>query len=247
MIEHWWPWWLGAYFVGSIPIGFLLARAKGVDIRKHGSGNIGATNVWRVLGPRIGALCFALDVLKGLGPVLGAGFANTVLKSTPPPNIALCWMAVAAAAILGHMFPVWLKFKGGKGVATGFGALLGVWPIMTAAAAGALLVWLLSAKITKYVGISSCFAAASMPLWVLLAGWRLTGLAGSPLLHTLWPYLTVAILLALIVIFKHRSNIRRTLNGTERRIGQRVTLDPPAQTAPSAASFSSGPPPSGRG
>ncbi len=223
MIEAWLAWWIGAHVVGSIPIGFLLARAKGVDIRKHGSGNIGATNVWRVLGARLGAMCFALDVLKGLGPVLGAGIVNGTVETLPEPAIALCWMGVAASAILGHMFPFWLNFKGGKGVATGFGALLGVWPIMTAAAGGALIVWLISARATKYVGISSCFAAVSMPLWVCVAGWAL---AGSTRFDVLWPYIVVAVLLAVVVVVKHRGNIRRTLDGTERRIGQRVKIEP---------------------
>jgi acyl phosphate:glycerol-3-phosphate acyltransferase len=223
MIEDWLPWWAGAHVVGSIPIGFLLARAKGVDIRKHGSGNIGATNVWRVLGARLGALCFALDVLKGLVPVLGAGIFNGMMQTLPASAVVMCWMGVAASAILGHMFPFWLRFKGGKGVATGFGALLGVWPIMTAAAGGALVVWLISARATKYVGISSCFAALSMPLWVCVAGWAL---AEAPVFETLWPYLLVSVLLAVVVIVKHRGNIRRTLDGTERRIGQRVKIGP---------------------
>jgi glycerol-3-phosphate acyltransferase PlsY len=209
-------WWIGAYVVGSIPIGFLLARSKGVDIRQHGSGNIGATNVWRVLGPRLGALCFALDVLKGMLPVLLAGLVNGTLRNIPDPDAALSWMGVAAAAILGHMFPVWLKFKGGKGVATGFGALLGVWPIMTAAAVGALAVWLISARLTKFVGISSCVAALSMPAWVCGAGWALIG---PRMWETVWPYVLVGVFLAIVVVFKHRGNIRRTLDGTERRIG----------------------------
>jgi glycerol-3-phosphate acyltransferase PlsY len=223
MICVWTAWWIGAYIVGSIPIGFLLARSKGVDIRNHGSGNIGATNVWRVLGPRLGAICFALDMLKGMLPVLLAGLLNGTLREIPEPGPALSWMGVAAAAILGHMFPVWLRFKGGKGVATGFGALLGVWPIMTAAAVGALVAWLISARITRYVGISSCFAAVSMPMWVGLAGWAVVG-NGDGLFRQIWAYELVAVLLATVVVVKHRGNIRRTLNGTERRIGQRVRV-----------------------
>jgi glycerol-3-phosphate acyltransferase PlsY len=225
MIAEWAAWWAGAYLVGSVPIGFLLARSKGVDIRKHGSGNIGAANVWRVLGRRLGALCFALDVLKGLLPVLAAGIVNGATAPLPEPPLALCWMGVAAAAILGHMFPVWLRFKGGKGVATGFGALLGVWPLMTAAAGGALIAWLISARLTRYVGVSSCLAAITMPLWVWIGG---TWLVGKPdaKFQILWPYLLVSVLLAAMVIYKHRGNIRRTLEGTERRIGQREPPGP---------------------
>lgn len=222
MIAEWIPWWVVAHLVGSIPFGFLLGRARGVDIRQHGSGNIGATNVWRIFGPRLGTLCFALDVLKGLAPVLLAGFANGVLRAIPEPAAALCWLGVAVSAILGHMFPVWLRFKGGKGVATGFGALLGVWPIMTAAAALALLVWVISARVTKYVGVSSCLAALSMPAGVCIAG-RI--FAGERFVEATWPHLAIAVLLAAIVIYKHRGNIRRTLNGTERRIGERVRIE----------------------
>jgi glycerol-3-phosphate acyltransferase PlsY len=236
MIAAWAPWWVTAYFVGSIPAGFLIARAKGVDIRNHGSGNIGATNVWRVLGPRLGALCFVIDVLKGLVPVLAAGAFNHTLDRPSSPEVALAWMGVSAAAIAGHMFPVWLKFKGGKGVATGLGALAGVWPVMSGAALGALVVWIVSAKATKYVGISSCFAAMSMPLWVLVAAGALSR-EDTPLRGTAWPYLLVAVLLAALVVYKHRGNIRRTLDGTESRIGRRATPDARAAspTPPSQA------------
>jgi glycerol-3-phosphate acyltransferase PlsY len=233
MIASWVGWWIGAYFVGSIPAGFLLARSRGVDIRQHGSGNIGATNVWRVFGPRLGALCFAIDVLKGLLPTLAAGWAHGVLAERPGAAVAYAWMGVAAAAIGGHMFPVWLRFKGGKGVATGLGALLGVWPVMTAAAGVALAVWIVSAKVTRYVGVSSCLAALAMPVGVVAAG-RLLG-DGAGVLERVAPYLVVSALLAALVVYKHRANIRRTLQGTESRIGQRVTAGGGAgATAPSS-------------
>lgn len=223
MIATWAPWWVLAYVVGSIPAGFLLARAKGVDIRRHGSGNIGATNVWRVLGPRLGTLCFVIDVLKGLAPALGAGVVNGAVSRTPDATGALCWMGVSALAIAGHMFPVWLKFKGGKGVATGLGALAGVWPVMTVAALVALSVWVVSAKATRYVGVSSCLAALSMPLGVVAGAWSVT--RGERLFETAWPYLVVAACLAALVIYKHRGNIARTLNGTESRIGTRRKIE----------------------
>jgi glycerol-3-phosphate acyltransferase PlsY len=220
-----------AYLLGSIPFGLLIARAKGVDIRQHGSGNIGATNVWRVLGPRLGLLCFALDFLKGFVPALAAGFIlHTINNPAATPQELLGWLSVPVACIAGHLFPVWLKFKGGKGVATSFGAMLGVFPVLTLAVLGALVVWLISAKLTKMVGISSCFAAIALPTCVWLqhfvpASWR-SALAGAEEQPTLWPYLVVTFPLAALVIVKHRANIARTIAGTEIRIGQR--RPPPA-------------------
>ena len=213
-----------AYLVGSIPFGLLIARRKGVDIRAHGSGNIGATNVWRVLGARLGALCFLLDVLKGLIPTIAAGVVlGTINNPAAAPSQVLGWLAVPVAAIFGHLFPVWLRFKGGKGVATGFGAMLGVFPVLSAAVLGALFVWLISAKLTRMVGISSCLAAAALPLLVwaqslVPAAWRESA-SGSGIDPVLWPYLAIAVPLAAVVIIKHRGNIARTLAGTERRIG----------------------------
>lgn len=231
-----------AYLVGAVPVGYLLARARGIDIRKHGSGNIGATNVWRVLGPRIGATCFALDMLKGFVPALMAtALATRGFTSLPEPTLKtidaallnLGPMAVGAAAMLGHMFPVWLGFRGGKGVATGFGALMGVWPVMTVAMIGALLVWLTAARITRMVGISSVVAAAMTPILVIFApaismalrlfpartahpGRNAAGLGDGVLI---WPYVLLTAALAGMVIYKHRANIVRTIKGTEPKIG----------------------------
>lgn len=230
MIGDWLPWWIGAYLVGSIPVGLLLARMRGVDIRKHGSGNIGATNVWRVLGPRLGALCFAMDVLKGLVPVLGAGIVNgTIGDGAPASGVVLSWLGVSAAAMCGHIFPVWLRFKGGKGVATGLGAMAGVWPVMTAATGGALVVWLVSVRLTRYVGVSSSLAAVSMPLWVMGAVVLVAKRSDAGVAEIAWPYLLVAVLLGAVVIIKHRGNIKRTLEGTEKKIGERVRVDAPAK------------------
>ena len=164
-----------------------------------------------------------IDVLKGFVPAMGAGVFNGVVSRTPEAPEALCWMGVSALAIAGHMFPVWLKFKGGKGVATGLGALAGVWPVMTVAAALALVVWVVSAKATKYVGVSSCLAALSMPVGVVGGVWAVT--RGERLVQGAWPYLVVATCLAALVIYKHRGNIARTLNGTEARIGKRVEIE----------------------
>lgn len=212
----------GAYLLGSIPFGLLLARTKGIDIRAHGSGNIGATNVWRVLGAKLGALCFLLDFLKGLIPSLAAGFLLGVIgKPDATPEQILWWLSAPVAAILGHLFPVWLKFKGGKGVATSFGAMLGVYPVLSIAVLGAMVVWIISAKITRMVGISSCFAAIALPAAVVVQSLvhgeqAITPTRAGPVY---WPYLAVTVPLAVMVIVKHRTNIARTLAGTERRIG----------------------------
>ncbi|MEC9372451.1 MAG: glycerol-3-phosphate acyltransferase, partial [Planctomycetota bacterium] len=158
---------VGAYFAGSIPFALLISKSRGVDIRKHGSGNVGATNVMRVLGKRAGITCFALDVLKGAAPVVIAGFATGVIREDAiAAREAWLWLGVAAAAILGHVFPVWLKFRGGKGVATGLGALAAVWPWLTLPSAAALVVWIVCQRVTRNVGFSSSVAAVALPLVV---------------------------------------------------------------------------------
>jgi glycerol-3-phosphate acyltransferase PlsY len=244
------PWsiaWVLAYLIGSIPFGFIVARGRGIDIRKHGSGNIGATNVGRVLGKKLGFICFGLDVAKGLVPTLAAGALLTALTFPLPAPETLAWLGVAAMTIVGHMFPVWLNFKGGKGVATGFGALLGVYPVLTLASATALLVWVVCVKITRYVGISSCIAAVLMPLqtWAIghglltlhrmkatnidaigEASQNIPSLTMQESFTALWPYLAVTLGLAILVIYRHRGNIKRTIAGTESKVGQRVQVQP---------------------
>lgn len=234
----------GAYVLGSIPFGVLIARAKGVDIRRHGSGNIGATNVGRVLGRKFGLVCFALDFLKGLAPSAAFGvwvtsFGGGSAEGGGGLGAAeiLAWLLVAAAAIAGHVLPVWLKFKGGKGVATSAGALLGVFPVMTVGVVAAAAVWMMVAKWTRMVGVSSCAAAVSLPVMVMLAPSAARGL-GVPLWNTgvnaagdggasvgvAWPYVVVSALLAAGVVYLHRGNIQRTLAGTEPKIGASKSL-----------------------
>jgi glycerol-3-phosphate acyltransferase PlsY len=207
-----------AFFSGAIPFGIIIARSKGVDIRAHGSGNIGATNVWRVLGRGPGALCFTLDVLKGLIPSLGAGLYLGTIGSHGAAAESAVWLHVstAVAAILGHMFTPFAGFKGGKGVATAFGALLGVWPAMTCAVLIALVAWIVVFKLGRMVGIASVIAAATVPIAILSLG------AADDALKWRTPHLAVAIALALLVIIKHRGNIRRTLAGTEPRFARRA-------------------------
>lgn len=208
------------YLVGSIPFGLLIGFARGVDLREHGSGNIGATNAVRVLGKKLGGVCFALDVLKGVLPVLLAGWLTGHLGREPgsaPAGETLAFLAVAVTPMLGHIFPVWLGFKGGKGVATGLGVMLGVYPVLTAAVGVAVAVWVCSAMALRMVGISSVLAAVSMPLAV--GAYALS--RGGEGAWGLWPYIAVTGALASLVVWTHRGNIARTLAGTEPRIGQR--------------------------
>jgi len=207
---------LAAYLIGSIPFGLLIAKSKGIDIRKHGSGNIGATNVGRVLGKKFFILCFILDALKGALPTLAFGIYTGLIAGEQPiiPSVYWWWLAAMVAPVMGHMFSIFLGFTGGKGVATGLGSLLAVFPVMTAAALVALVVFLASLKVWKYVGLSSSLASASLPLTatVMVFGFgdRLTGS---------WPAIVVAAALAAVVISKHRGNLQRTFAGTEPKAG----------------------------
>ncbi|MDD5382112.1 MAG: glycerol-3-phosphate 1-O-acyltransferase PlsY [Candidatus Margulisbacteria bacterium] len=182
-----------SYLIGSIPFGYLIPRVWNIDIRRHGSGNIGATNVFRTLGALPGALVFVLDLAKGTIPVVVAR------QITPDP-----WLIVlaGAAAIIGHTFPMFLKFKGGRGAATGLGILLGIAPDIFA---GALLIALAIIAITRYVSVASIIT----PLLVTAAFIALN----RPL-----PYSIVAGLVSALIIIRHIPNIKRLLSGTEPRI-----------------------------
>ncbi|MEM6394465.1 MAG: glycerol-3-phosphate 1-O-acyltransferase PlsY [Planctomycetota bacterium] len=201
------PLWLGlAYLAGSIPFALLLGYTRGVDIRKHGSGNVGATNLGRACGRPLGLTCFALDVLKGLAPVLAYG----LFHPTHQPAAAALWMALGTAAVLGHVFPVWLKFKGGKGVATSLGVMLGFWPVLTGPAVLALLIWFIVTKITGYVGLASVVAAAALPPLAVVSGLALKLTPAA-----IAVYAGVCLALAALVIVRHRSNLKRIRQGTE--------------------------------
>lgn len=217
------------FLVGTIPTGLVIARSRGIDIRQHGSGNIGATNVARVLGKRLGLLCFVIDLLKGLVPTVGAGIAGGALgRSDLPVGLAWAWLLAMAMPILGHMFSPWVSFKGGKGVATGLGCLLGVFPQLTFAALGALAVWIVAVAVWRYVGLASCLAALTLPGLAAATAWARGGPQG-PVAPSAWPFLVTTSLLAALVIVKHRGNLARTWKGTESKIGQRVAApDPPA-------------------
>ena len=210
--------WVSAAFLsGSIPFAVLLGRLKGVDIRKIGSGNPGATNLGRAVGRKWGFLCFVLDVLKGLLPVLLASLlAFEPLAETENGGVvpAMQWVGIAIAAVCGHIFSPWLGFKGGKGVATGLGSTLGLFPVVTLAGVVAFVVWLGVAKWTGYVGLASVVAALSLPLVTGVNGYLLEL---SP--ESLAVFVALTALLAALVVYRHRGNLARIRAGTEPKAG----------------------------
>jgi glycerol-3-phosphate acyltransferase PlsY len=225
------------YLLGSIPFGYIVARLHGIDIREHGSGNIGATNVMRTLGKKPGYTVFACDALKGLLAVIVGkyiadhhtltvsqaqtlyhGLAESILHTTYfvslPESIAA--ISAAIACILGHNFPVWLGFKGGKGMATSAGVLIGMMP---ETAMGCMIVWAVVFFATRYVSLASIAAAIALPLitMLLLFSGRLYG----------WPYFYFAVVACLLAVWRHRSNIVRLLNGTESRFVKKPKVTAP--------------------
>ncbi|MCH7547249.1 MAG: glycerol-3-phosphate 1-O-acyltransferase PlsY [Planctomycetes bacterium] len=226
---------IGAYLVGSIPFGVIIGRIRGIDVRDHGSKNIGATNVSRVLGKKLGMLCFLLDVAKGAGPTIVAGFMiGKVAEAEPEPRemwlwmaVELkqsemwLWMAVAISAVLGHMFSIFLRFRGGKGVATGFGSLAAMWPLMTFPAFVAVVVWYFSLRMTKYVAVASMLAAISLPLVYLLTSIPNDGRDIARILMHASPPCIVTGVLAILIVYQHRSNIARIQRGEEPKVAGR--------------------------
>lgn len=203
-----------AYLVGSVPFGLLVGKMRGIDVRTAGSGNIGATNVGRLLGAKFFALVFVLDMLKGLLPMLAAG--AIVGFAAADATTYLLWLAVGFAAIVGHMFSLFLRFKGGKGVATSAGVVLGLFPYFTLPAATALAIWGALFGKTRIVSLASIAAAVAFPVvylaFALAGGW-------NPHREQL-PLLVFSVLMALMIVFRHRSNIRRLREGTEHRFGR---------------------------
>ncbi|MHC4913368.1 MAG: glycerol-3-phosphate 1-O-acyltransferase PlsY [Planctomycetota bacterium] len=202
---------IGAYLLGSVPFGLIIAMAHGKDLRTIGSGNIGATNLSRALGKKWAYLCFCLDVVKGLAPVLAATF---ILSSPPAVKDLFLWLAVGCAAVLGHIFPVYVRFRGGKGVATSFGVALGLWPYYTICSVFALAVWVSTVLIWRYISLASIAASITFPIALVLAimfkpSWDFTNL---------WPLLTAATAIPLMVILRHRQNIKRLIEGTEGKV-----------------------------
>lgn len=195
---------LPAYLIGSIPYGYLLGRLKGIDIRQHGSGNIGATNVWRVMGRYWGLTVFALDFLKV--PLADAAIRFLIRTALPLPDRS--WVAtvvplvIFVGTVLGHNFPFGLRFKGGKGIATSGGGLL--W-LMPGAFFAVLIVWLVVFAVFRMVSLASIVAGIALPI----ATWF------SYPDRPLWFWF--GCFLSGMAIWRHRANIQRLMNGTEHR------------------------------
>ena len=185
------------YLAGSIPFAYLLARRAGVDVRHAGSGNVGAANVLRTTGAARGVSVMLLDVAKGATAVLLA------YAAAPGPGTAA---ASGAAAVVGHIYPVWLRFHGGKGVAVAAGVFGVLTPVATAAAAG---LFLLTVGVTRYVSLGSSAATLALP--------PIAWASGAPN-----PVVVAAAGTALLILFRHRANLRRLAHGTERRVGARA-------------------------
>ncbi len=203
---------LPAYLLGSLPFGLLIGKIRGIDIRQHGSGNIGATNVWRVLGPKWGAPTFLLDTAKGFFAVSLA--QQIAYRQQAPPALEDQYMAYASvlaalAGLLGHRVPVWLKFKGGKGVATSLGVIVALMPPL--AICVVLGVWVSLFAFFRYVSLASVIAALALPatVGVLLRAGEIEGSA----------YFAFSCAAAFLVVRRHRDNIKRLFAGTEPRFG----------------------------
>jgi len=218
-----------AFLLGSIPFGLLIAKAKGIDIRKHGSGNIGATNVLRTVGKKYGITCLILDALKGFIPVFIA--VNLIRIEGRNQQLQIddlaAWATVFPAskamlaqtlhiltgllAILGHNYSPWVGFKGGKGIATSAGVLLALMP---AGVAILMIVFLITFLVTRYVSLASIIAAATLPLVTIWGSWHHGRIADGT-----WnkPLFIFSVVIGILAIWKHRTNIQRLRAGTENR------------------------------
>lgn len=230
------------YLLGSIPFGYLVARLRGIDIRQHGSGNIGATNVMRTLGKGPGYTVFGCDALKGLVAVLVGsyiathhslsytvvhdafhGLGHEIQRNTyfyrMPESIGSITGAICC--MIGHCFPVWLGFKGGKGMAVAAGVLIGMMPLT---AAGCLMLWAIVFLLTRYVSLASIVGAIALPVFTIIR--LVTGSLYG------WPYFYFATAACVLAVWRHRSNIVRLMNGTENRFVKKSSIEPeppPAQ------------------
>ena len=226
---------LGSYLIGAIPFGYLIGRMKGLDIRKHGSGNIGATNVTRVVGKGWGRLCFFLDFLKGAIPVIAASMLSNrpssqfVVEHLPewlnmeclPDRDGLLACVAAFAAVCGHIWPVYLNFKGGKGVSTAAGAILALNPL-SLLSAGA--VWAIVFFASRYVSLASISAAVSIAVFCVV--YKVAGLSNASR-----PEITLLFLLAALAVTKHASNIKRLREGTENKFERKKKVAPLSMAA----------------
>ena len=216
---------LACYAAGSVPFGLLVARAFGrLDLREHGSGNIGATNVARTMGVRWGALVLLLDALKGGLPLL---WLVPALYGNGTDGFVHVKVACGLAAVLGHMFPCWLHFRGGKGVATALGVVTVLAPGATVAAAAVFGLMFASTRIVSVASMTSSIVFAATNLWLLR----------PPFTADNWSLSVFSLAVPLLIIIRHRDNIRRLWRGEEPRIqkSEAVTGGPPTDSAESAA------------
>jgi acyl phosphate:glycerol-3-phosphate acyltransferase len=198
-----------SYLLGSFPAGYIAGRIAGVDVRTVGSGNIGATNVLRTLGKRFGYPVFLIDALKGFVAVRLAIFIAGKIGVSGEYTDSIAIFATVSC-VIGHSFPVWLRFRGGKGVATLVGALFALMPI---AAVIGICIWVIVFETTRYVSVASMTAAAALPLGVAVLLWM--KVTNSLVL------LYFSIAMAALVIWRHRSNLSRLLRGTEQRFSRK--------------------------
>jgi len=220
---------IAAFLAGSVPFGLLIAKTKGINIREHGSGNIGATNVLRIVGKPYGILCLLLDFLKGFLPTLVAVSLFLIsgkeiqlsLSALEPFAISFpkvdAWHAQSLIiltglfAILGHNYSPWVGFKGGKGIATSGGVLVAIMPMGVVVI---LIIWLILFYTTRYVSVASIGAAAAVPFTAIYGSYRHGYIANGT-----WnkPLFIFSILIAVLAIWKHRSNIKDLIDGTEHK------------------------------
>jgi glycerol-3-phosphate acyltransferase PlsY len=195
---------LASYLIGSIPFGLLAGKVfYKKDIRDYGSGNIGATNAYRTLGPVPGIAVFLADFLKGFVPALAA---KIILQPIDPNIVPLISILAGVVSMTGHNYSVFLKFKGGKGMSTAAGFIAAIWPLVMLIL---LLVWIAVIAITRYVSLASMIVAILFPVIVIF-------------LQPLPPYVVFSVLTAVVGVYRHRSNIKRLLNGTELKIGSKA-------------------------
>lgn len=203
---------IGSYLLGSIPFGYVAGRLAGIDVRKAGSGNVGATNVVRVLGKQYGYPVFSLDVLKGFAAVK----ISMLIASGRPPewnSPEIFGILAATSSVLGHVYSPWLKFKGGKGVATSAGALLALTPVATLIG---VAVWIIVFWLTRYVSLASVLATVALPIVILMIGSPDEN-SGKLLVYS-------SVCVAALVIWRHRSNLSRLIRGTEPRFTRKREL-----------------------
>ena len=210
---------LASYIVGSLPFGFWISKSLGVDIRNQGSGNIGATNVLRTLGRKVGITVLILDISKGFLPVL---IGSIIIFNQLPDNMldkeeieGTIYVLLAIGAILGHNYTFWLGFKGGKGIATSAGAIM---PFLPEVLIGSLFVWILFFFLSRYVAIASIAAAFSIPILTVSLDHNYL----FPEINSSWPVISFGIIASIMAIWRHRSNIQRLIKGEEDQFERKI-------------------------